>query len=125
MLKSRPRKGFPTSVRVISRIYKIRYWTEEKDFGENPRWGEIDPSEGHIEILDMGQPRMEMAGILLHEILHAIIEEMQIKAVLDLDTEKEEHTVTSIASGLISVLVDISEDFWKSPKKPIKKGKRK
>lgn len=85
----------PKSVRIIGKTYSI-VWTDGKPLDEDDV-GEFDPANQRIAIKN-GQPKEQEQDTLLHEILHGIDQEMNLKM--------KEAQVHGMATGLLAVIKD-------------------
>ena len=113
-MKRRPRKGFPTKIKILHQVYKIRYWNKLGDLrGEKGGLcvGLCDYDTQIIDVLDTGQPRQQVADTLLHEILHAICKVMGIDTIHE--HKQEEQTIRQLTAGFLTLLVDNELGFWK------------
>ena len=91
----------PKTVKVKNNEYKIvsktREWKEE-----NGAYGMIHFDKNLIEIAN-SQSKQNLVDTVLHEILHAIVEEYKIKFT---HHKVEERIVTHISQGLTAVFKD-------------------
>ena len=85
----------PRKLRIMGREYTVKY---EDDLGV---LGLCSPDECRIEIED-GQPPVEEADTVIHEVLHAIHFLMDI----GLSHKREEEVVRKMATGLMQVFAD-------------------
>lgn len=122
MIKTRPRDGFPTKVKVLNKVYKVIYYDGDKDIGKGKLWAEVDFNSNTISITcRKGDSRAEVAEHLWHEITHAIVNALAMDAVIK--SRNEEDIVERISEGITMVLVDNKNmRFWEPPKK---KGRKK
>lgn len=71
--------------------------------------GEYRSGEGTI-LVHAGQPPLELADTVIHEVLHAIVDERDLDTVLG---DREEPVVRALAHGLTALFRD-NPDFTKA-----------
>lgn len=84
----------PSALKILGREYKVSY---RPDFHLS---GECNRENNSITVLD-GQPGIEEADTIVHEVLHAVWWLMDIGL-----SNQEEHVVRKLATGLTLVLKD-------------------
>lgn len=86
----------PKSVKVGGKTYKVEI-TDRLDFGAANCAGEIIYDKLIIRILP--NPEQEMHGVLLHEIVHAILQNLGYR-------DHDEQKVDELANALHALIVD-------------------
>ena len=92
----------PPYAKVAHRKYRIEVWCH-KAAQASQRYGECSSVEAVIRI-DESLDAEKARDTLLHEVLHAIYAEYRLE-----DEDKEERTVSTIATALTQVMVDSAE----------------
>lgn len=87
----------PKALRVLGKPYVVTY----EDLSGQGNLGLCHNPEHEIDIHE-GQPPIEEADTLLHEVMHAIFYQMGI----GLSYKQEEHVVRRLATGLTAVFQD-------------------
>lgn len=85
----------PSKLRILGKPFRL-------EFGNGPPLGELDMgdcnTEGQVLTIREGQPLENEQDTVLHELIHALSDSMEIKL--------KEHQVTKLATGLLAVLKD-------------------
>jgi hypothetical protein len=94
-----PKPRLPRFVRVADRIYTIEVW--DKAAAEEANcYGTCSPVQKLI-LIDVSVSDYTTASVLIHEILHAIHSEYNVKGIDD-----EERVVRCVGRGLMQVFLD-------------------
>lgn len=92
----------PESIRIGGTEYAVKYVPNLRN-GNYIAYGHIDYENSAIELSDTdGTEHQKRCKILLHEILHGILE----AASFNIDEETEEKVVDVLSKGLYQVLQD-------------------
>ena len=94
----------PDTVVVLGKPYAITYVDKPSEvdiFKRQALWGQIDYWTRTIRIYGK-PPENDICDVLLHEILHGIVDELSLRD--DLQAGKEEHLVGLLAMALADVL---------------------
>ena len=101
-------KKRPDKVNILGKEYTIKYFDKPSEVDRNGRksvWGQVDFWERQIRVYDNKTTLQDLWDTIIHEILHALIEELNLdKNCLNNDRKKEEELVGLLAMGLIDVL---------------------
>ena len=97
----------PASVRVFGRLYGIRFVDQLVNDDGDQLLGLCDKNALTIWVLT-GQHPFEEADTVLHEILHAVYDVLQMDPEVDCD---EESVASKFASGIMGVLADNPDLF--------------
>lgn len=100
MLEGHLKETFPKDVKLGSVRYKIEEW-DHMAAVSNARWGEFSPLEMVIRV-DLTLPLARIAEVLLHEILHAVWYEYELKH----EQDDQERIVTRMGTGLSAMFYD-------------------
>ena len=87
--------GRPSAVRVIGKTYAV-VWTRGRPLDDGNA-GEMDPDKQRLHIRD-GTPLEQEQDTLLHEVVHAIDHELDLKF--------SERQVRAFATGLLACFKD-------------------
>jgi len=90
--------GIPFTIQVKSTVHEVGHDIDE----EMPLMGEICFMSHSINIIDSNKPRM--LRVLLHEIIHGIVEEGHIARMFGKDGRHDEDAVDQLAVGLAIAL---------------------
>lgn len=97
--------GKPTSVIIFGKTYKIEYVDNPAEVDIHKRqslWGQIDYWTHTIRIYDNGRSVDGVFESLVHEVLHALDNELHLK----IDDKSDHHEIlTRLAGGLADTLV--------------------
>jgi len=88
-------------VKVGHRVYEIAFVTNG-DIEADGHWGECDKRRGIIRVASNGRPRDAQAETLVHEILHALIEDTG----REWDDDEEELIVSRLSPRLTAFVRD-------------------
>ena len=100
----------PKTLIVLGREYSVSYVSKPSDVdpkGRDSLWGHIDYWTRRINIYDNGRADFDILETLLHEILHALDNDLDLK-LKDGDSEERLHR---LAVGLADTLQ--RNGFWK------------
>lgn len=96
---------WPNKLNILSTVYKVKYkpapWEAYKDDVRMIQFGNFDLEINEIIIARQGPGATEKT--MLHEIIHAIVHEMNISEIAE--HENEERIIDSLAVGLADVLI--------------------
>lgn len=90
----------PTKIKVAGFDISVEPFTPIKQFSEN-RYGDFNEVTGRIRVENPGVSNLRQLDTLLHELNHAIWWAYGIK-----DEDKEERTVSVMATGMVQILRD-------------------
>ena len=93
----------PESVNILGREYAIQYVSNPAEVDIHRRaalWGQIDCWTRSIRVYDNGRRLDDILEVLLHEVIHGIATELNIKTLND--SEDDLHL---LSVGLADVLV--------------------
>ncbi len=89
----------PESVNILGKTYKIIYCDNLFDVDKNGRsslWGQVDFWDKEIRLYDkLGND--DIVHNLLHEILHAIVSELNIRSISNSNTEEDDIDMITLA----------------------------
>ncbi|MFA5151031.1 MAG: hypothetical protein WC554_00580 [Clostridia bacterium] len=92
----------PNKVNILGKEYSIEYCDNPADVDIHKReslWGQCDLWTRTIKVYDNGRKDGDILETIMHEVVHAIAEELKIKQI----TESEE-TVELLGIGLADTL---------------------
>lgn len=99
----------PKKLNILGTTYKVLYVDKPSDADAGKRlslWGQIDHWENIIRIYSGSERTLESTWkVLLHEIVHGIVQEYCINEILQLHEEDQERVVDTLATGLFDTLV--------------------
>lgn len=102
-------EGLPKKVNVLGTEYSIEYITAPTDcdpLGRQSLLGSQDYWTGRIKIyVGDERPKSGTWKVLLHEIIHAIVEEYSIDEIRGMPEHQMERVVDTLATGLYDTLV--------------------
>ena len=105
ILPGQAKLGKPTSVVIFGKTYKIEYVDNPAEVDNQKRqslWGQIDYWTHTIRIYDNGRSIDGVFESLVHEVLHALDNELHLK----IDDKSDHHEIlTRLAGGLADTLV--------------------
>lgn len=87
----------PARLRLLGKVFRLRYVTNAKDDDDNPCSGMVDIDKQRI-IIEDGQGFETERDTILHEALHAI------ESIMDLGLK--ERQVHALAGGVLAMLRD-------------------
>lgn len=82
----------PISINILGKVYQIEYKDNPSEVDRNQReslWGQIDFWNRTIRIYDNNRQATDLMQSILHEILHAIIEDLKIKSLQGDDAHRD------------------------------------
>ena len=94
---------FPDKIKLFYKEYKINYKDEVLYLDSEVVFGKINFDRKEIEISVVGKTDSEILEILLHELNHAVINEMRISAILN--NENEEDIVCALTTGWTDIIL--------------------
>lgn len=102
---SAPPIDLPLKIKIGHRCYTVIDW-DASDAHDEMRYGMIRPARGEIAIAD-GYPDCKRAEVVIHEILHGIVENygIDLSEIIRAD-DVEERLVCVFSAGLAAVLAD-------------------
>jgi hypothetical protein len=95
----------PTNVNILGIDYGVNYVDKPSDvdiFMRASLWGQVDFWTRSIRIYGKDRQDDDTFKTLLHEVIHAIVDQLHIDVIRD--SEKEEEIVSLLALGLADVL---------------------
>ncbi len=81
----------PKSIVILGRKYKITYHNNPANVDAEKRsslWGQIDYWTRRIRIYDNGRDKVDIFETILHEILHGLANDLNLKSLDSQDKEK-------------------------------------
>lgn len=94
----------PDKIRILHRDYKVRERDAKEHITTN-KLAEIDFVNGEISYVDLGGS--EVVDSIIHEVLHGLFRAFDLTD----DIDEEEHLVSTLATGLTTVLRDNPDLF--------------
>ena len=94
----------PSSVNVLGVVYSITYVDKPSEvdiFKRKSLWGQIDFWTRTIRVYDNGRRPVDIWETIIHEVLHAIITDLHLKA---LSADEMDDEIDVIALALVDVL---------------------
>lgn len=94
----------PSSVIILGITYQIEYHDKPSEvdiFKRSSLWGQIDFWTRTIRIYDNGRSIEDLWKTILHEVLHGIVAELNIKA---LDGDDREDDIDMLSLALMNVM---------------------
>ena len=93
------KKGFPSEIKMLSKVYEIQYHPLAcPEDQEDVLWGKINFTEHNIKIYNTDKSSdIEIWNTLMHELLHLIVEMLQINFKKD----SEEKVVDNISTMMV------------------------
>ena len=98
----------PTRVNVLGIEYSIEYKDKpsEVDFNEREScWGQLDHWKRSIRVYDAGgRSAVDLLGVVMHELLHALEEELHL-GLFDWHDDKKHQAMDVLAKAVIDSFV--------------------
>jgi len=94
-------------INILGKRFSIDYVDKPSDvdiFKRQSLWGQIDFWTSSIRIYVGNRTDDEIWETVLHEIIHDLIQELKIKALINADGTQNEETVCLLAMGLYDTL---------------------
>lgn len=104
-MSQRRKKRRPTSVNILGRVYTIEYTDKPSDvdvFGRKSLWGSVDYWTRSIRILDNGRELSDIWETVIHEVIHGIAEELEIRS---LKQDEVEDDIVRLSVALTDTLI--------------------
>lgn len=97
----------PTKVNILGKVYSITYVEKPSDVDihhEESLWGQVDFWTRTIRIFDRDRSDEDLWHTLLHEIIHAIAEELHLPNLANWKDDKTHDELDLLALALTDIL---------------------